>query len=181
MISFPRKKIRARTAILLRTKDRPIFLRRALESILSQTDQDWAIALVNDGGDRSELESALLPFSNQLRNKLTVVHFEKSRGRGKGEHLNAGLSAVDSELVAIHDDDDTWDPNFLAKSRSAMGDQPAVVTQSYLVLEQLKDDLFHEVSREIYEPWQKHGVSLFRLAESLTFPPIALQIGRAHV
>ena len=29
---------------------------------------------------------------------------------------NTGIEAVDSEFVAIHDDDDSWEPNFLEKT-----------------------------------------------------------------
>lgn len=170
--------LRARTAVLLRTKDRPAFLRRALESVLAQTDSDWAIALVNDGGNREALDDVLAPYADRLKGRLALVHFEKSEGRGKGKHLNAGLKAVDSEFVAIHDDDDSWEPAFLEKARAAMHSSPAVVTQSWWITEKLDGNSFTEVSREIYEPWQKHGISLFRLAESLTFPPIALLFRR---
>lgn len=178
-MSFLRKgPLRARTAVLIRTKDRPLFLRRALESVLAQTDRDWAIAVVNDGGDHAALEATLAPFGERLRGRLAVVHFEKSEGRGKGKHLNAGLRAVESEFVAIHDDDDSWDPQFLSLARGAIGHGHAAVTQSYLVREKIENEALVELSRELYEPWQKHGISLFRLAESLTFPPIALLFRR---
>ncbi|MGZ3660875.1 MAG: glycosyltransferase family A protein, partial [Bdellovibrionota bacterium] len=84
MISLGKKSPRGATAILLRTKDRPVFLRRALESILAQTDEDWVIALVNDGGDRAALDDTLAPFAKRLAGRLAVAHFEKSEGRGKG-------------------------------------------------------------------------------------------------
>lgn len=178
MISFGKGQPKARTAVLLRTKDRPLFLKRALESILAQTDQEWAIALINDGGDRAALDDVLAPFQARLAGRLTLVHFEKSEGRGTGRHLNKGLSAVDSEFVAIHDDDDSWEPLFLEKARAAMGEQSAVVTQSLLIKEKIENGSLSEISREIYEPWQKFEISLFRLAESLTFPPIALLFRR---
>ncbi|MGZ3701504.1 MAG: glycosyltransferase family 2 protein [Bdellovibrionota bacterium] len=181
MISLGKKSPRGATAILLRTKDRPVFLRRALESILAQTDEDWVIALVNDGGDRAALDDTLAPFAKRLAGRLAVAHFEKSEGRGKGKHLNMGLKAVDSEFVAIHDDDDSWEPDFLARARAAMGEKAAVVTQSFLIKEKLEGGALSEISREIYEPWQKFEISLFRLAESLTFPPIALLFRRAVI
>jgi hypothetical protein len=90
-----------------------------------------------------------------------------------------GLKAVESDFVAIHDDDDSWEPEFLAKAIGAMGERMAVVTQSLLVKEKLENGSLVEVSREVYEPWQQHEISLFRLAESLTFPPIALLFRRA--
>lgn len=178
MISIGRKNLRARTCVVVRTRDRPVFLRRALESVLAQTDQDWVISVVNDGGDRAALDDVLAPFAERLKGRLAVVHFEKSEGRGKGKHLNAGLRAVESDFVAVHDDDDSWEPTFLERARAHMGDRMAVVTQSWWIIERLEDGTYREVSRELYEPWQKHGISLFRLAESLTFPPIALLFRR---
>ena len=38
-------------AILVRTKDRPRFLSRALENIAQQTFTDYTVCVINDGGD----------------------------------------------------------------------------------------------------------------------------------
>ncbi len=108
-----------------------------------------------------------------------VVNFEKSEGRGTGKHLNSGIQATNSTYIAIHDDDDSWEPGFLESARAAMAEKSAVVTQSWLIREQVQDQKILELSRELYEPWQKHEISLFRLAESLSFPPIALLFRRS--
>lgn len=167
------------TTILMRTKDRPLFLRRALQSVLEQTNTEWNIQLINDGGNLNDLKSCLLPFEEKLKGRLTMVHFSQSEGRGKGKHLNAGLQNSNSDFVAIHDDDDSWHPQFLEKMISSMGEKHAIVCQSFSVLEEVKDENIKEISRAIHEPWQTHGVSLFRLAESLSFPPIALLFRRS--
>jgi glycosyltransferase involved in cell wall biosynthesis len=172
------KKPRDDIAVLMRTKDRPLFLRRALESVLSQTDSNWNLVIVNDGGDRAALEDTLGPYRERLAGRYQLVQFEKPEGRGKGKHLNAALDASQSEFVAIHDDDDSWDPTFLARTREGIGQGKAIVTQSWLVREKFEEGRLVELGREIYEPWQKHAISLFRLAESLTFPPIALLFRR---
>lgn len=170
-----------KTAVLVRTKDRPIYLKRALTSILRQTDPLWEIVLINDGGNREALADSLQPFSKELSGRLNFVHLEESMGRGSGKHLNLGLLHSESDLVAIHDDDDSWDPHFLEKSKAALGDHLAVVTKSFLVKERLENGTLATISQEIYEPWQKHEISLFRLAESLTFPPIAMLFKRSVI
>ena len=161
------------TTILMRTKDRPLFLCRALESVLAQTEEDWALVIINDGGDAALLEATLAPYAPRLRGRSSLVHFEKSEGRGKGKHLNAGLKKSRSEFVAIHDDDDSWHPEFLQRVKIGIGQNKSIVTQSWLIKEKVEGDKIVELSRDIYEPWQKHAISLYRLAESLTFPPIA--------
>ena len=46
-------------AVVMRTKDRPVLLPRALASVLSQTHQNWRLYLVNDGGDRQAFDAVL--------------------------------------------------------------------------------------------------------------------------
>lgn len=164
---------------LVRTKDRPIFLARALKGMIGQTDQDWSVAIVNDGGEKSALDSCLAPFLDSLKGRLELVHFEKSEGRGKGVHLNAAISSTRSEFLVVHDDDDSLDPRFLERAKAAIGAKAAVVTQSVLVKEKFEGDKIVELSREPYEPWQKNEISLFRLAENLSFPPVAMLFRRS--
>lgn len=167
------------TCIIVRTKDRPLFLTRAIRGILAQSDPDWVLAIVNDGGDKALLDRTLAPFGDELRDRLHLIHFAESEGRGKGKHLNAAIHATRSEFVAIHDDDDSWHPSFLTRAKEAMGEKNATVTQSMLVKERIENGQIAEISRTLYEPWQKHEISLFRLAESLSFPPIALLFRRS--
>jgi glycosyltransferase involved in cell wall biosynthesis len=176
-----KKKLQNRTVLLMRTKDRPAFIRRALRSALAQTDQDWGVVILNDGGSLEALHSSLQPFESDLEGRIKIVHFPESLGRGSGLHLNAGIAASQSEFLAIHDDDDTWAPLFLERAREVMGRDAGIVTQSFLIHETFHpEDGFKEVDRNLYEPWQKHGISLFRLAESLTFPPISFLFRRHH-
>ena len=51
----------AAVAIITRTKDRPLLLRRAVESVLGQTHADWVHVIVNDGGDPAAVEQVVAP------------------------------------------------------------------------------------------------------------------------
>ncbi|MGE3260833.1 MAG: glycosyltransferase family 2 protein [Bacteriovoracia bacterium] len=171
--------MKARTAILMRTKDRPFYLERGLQSVLAQTDPHWVLVIINDAGDSNVLEGILKKYRPALGDRLKLVNFSVSEGRGTGKHLNAGLEIADSEFVAIHDDDDSWDPRFLERTIAEIKNAAAIVTQSTLVTEREENGKAIEISRVPYEAWQKDAISLFRLAESLTFPPIALLFRRA--
>ena len=46
-------------AIITRTKNRPLLLRRAINSVLKQTLKDWIMVIVNDGGSKEEVETTL--------------------------------------------------------------------------------------------------------------------------
>lgn len=168
-------------SILMRTKDRPLFLARGLRSVLAQTERDWQLVIINDGGDRGRIDFLLQSLEKELAGRALVLDFPYPEGRGTGRHLNAGLEMSESEFVAIHDDDDQWHPQFLEKTiaRIRSGGECAVVTQTVLVKEKEEEGKLREISRSPYEPWQKDAISLFRLAETLTFPPIALLFRRS--
>ena len=45
-----------KVAIITRTKNRCLLLRRAIESVLAQSFADWTHVIVNDGGNRYEVD-----------------------------------------------------------------------------------------------------------------------------
>ena len=59
-------------AIIVRTKNRPQFLTRALANIAEQTYQDYAVYVVNDGGDRAEAERIVT--ASPVADKTTLLH-----------------------------------------------------------------------------------------------------------
>jgi glycosyltransferase involved in cell wall biosynthesis len=106
---------RTRVGIVMRTRDRPMFVVRALRAVLAQTHPDWQIVLVNDGGDAGQLRDriALEWLAPRLGpDRMTILDMPASVGRAAA--FNRGLAVLDTDLVACLDDDDTWDPAFLA-------------------------------------------------------------------
>ena len=104
----------SRVGIVTRTRDRTLFVVRALASVLAQAHADWHLALVNDGGDGDALRAAIATagLDGALAGRLTILDNPVSLGRAAA--FNCGLGALDTDFVACLDDDDTWDPQFLA-------------------------------------------------------------------
>ncbi len=102
--------------VVIRTRDRPVFLRRALASVLAQTHADWHVALVNDGGDPGAVTSVLDALAGAgtpvAGAKLTLIDNPASIGRAAA--FNRGLAALKTDLVGCLDDDDSWHPDFMA-------------------------------------------------------------------
>lgn len=106
--------------VVIRTRDRPVFVPRALASVQAQTHRNWHIVLVNDGGDRAMLDSALAPVlapddddtAPLPAARLTVLHLDP--GVGRAAAFNRGVAALDTDFVTCLDDDDTWAPGFMA-------------------------------------------------------------------
>lgn len=167
----------AKVAIITRTKNRTLFLKRAIESVLGQSYRDWVHVVVNDGGDAGALDALLESYHEQYAGRLVTVHLETSEGMQNA--ANRGLEAAESEFVSIHDDDDTWEPSFLETLTAYLDEQgpdsryQGVVSMSTKVTEKVEGgEAIHVVNREDYIPLRE--VSLFRIGYENPFPPIAL-------
>ena len=94
-----------KVAIITRTKDRPLLLKRAMASVAGQTYENYIHIIVNDGGILEQISI----------DKTTTVHLNSG---GKMEAAsNAGLDAAvkaGADYAVIHDDDDSWSPEFLS-------------------------------------------------------------------
>jgi len=115
-----RPDIVGRVAVITRTMDRPLLLRRVCESVLAQTYRNWLMVIINDGGDAEAVEQVLAPYGPAFEGKLQVIHNPVSLGMEAAS--NAGLRACDSEFAVILDDDDTWHPEFLHESCAVLMD-----------------------------------------------------------
>ncbi|MET0735109.1 MAG: glycosyltransferase family A protein [Microbacterium sp.] len=101
-----------RVAVVMRTKDRPGFIGRALEDVLAQTFGEWEIVVANDGGDRAAVDAAIAPFEQRMAGRLRVIDVPRPGGRCAA--ANDGIRASSAPFVVLHDDDDFWAPGFLA-------------------------------------------------------------------
>lgn len=83
------------------------YISDALESVFSQTFQDFEVIVINDGSpDTPELEAALQPYAGRLR-------YLKQPNRGVSAARNCGIRNSRGELLAFLDSDDLWLPEYL--------------------------------------------------------------------
>ena len=167
-----------KVAVITRTKNRKILLRRALESVCGQTFQDFMWVVVNDGGDREEVDR-IVEEARKRNCEAVVVHHEKSLGMEAAS--NAGIAAGDSEYVVIHDDDDSWEPAFLEKTVAFLDSErlfDGVITHTLLVNETIKDNVPHTTSCYGFNTWLK-SVYLMEILMVNSFPPISFLYRRS--
>lgn len=168
-------------AVVTRTKDRPLLLKRAMLSVLRQKRRDWMHVIVNDGGEPAPVDGLVRALEPEYDGRLVVIHNPRSLGMEAAS--NIGVRAVKSEFVAIHDDDDSWRPDFLSKMLAALAD-PAIrgargaVSHAVRVRERIDGDDIHVLGEEPFNAWME-TVDIVRLASSNTFPPIAFVFERA--
>lgn len=132
-------------AILVRTKDRPRFLSRALENIAQQTFTDYSVCVINDGGDEQAARAVIeaSPLSPSRVQLLTTA------GGNMEAASNAGLAATASTYVAIHDDDDLWAPEFLERTVAALEESGALMCTTRIVERYERENAEGEF--EVYE------------------------------
>jgi glycosyltransferase involved in cell wall biosynthesis len=172
----------ARVAILMRTRDRPVLLARALASVLSQTHQDWHLLLVNDGGDPLPLDRLVARHETGFQGRISVLHRPESQGMEAASNaaLDLAVGKGRFQSVVVHDDDDSWHPDFLART-TAWLDAPehrafaAVMSHWMVVRERMDADGVVEDGRD----WSFFDMPVLHYASILQrnrFPPICLLV-----
>jgi glycosyltransferase involved in cell wall biosynthesis len=163
-----------RVSIIVRTKNRLVFLARCLLSIQQQGFQDWEAIIVNDGGDAAALEELLTQVPDVLRDRIMVVHHETSLGRWAA--ANAGVKAARGDLLVIHDDDDSWHGTFLTTMVAALDRAPqsvaGVACHTQHVDEVVIDGAIAQKGIRPFNGWVQN-VTLFRMAARNFIPPIS--------
>ena len=93
-------------------KEKPQYLKEALNSVFKQTVQSQEIVLVKDGPLTDELDEIINNYVSQYPN-LKVISLPQNQGLGKA--LNEGLKHCRYDIVARMDTDDISKPDRFEK------------------------------------------------------------------
>lgn len=104
---------------MIRTSRRPNLLRRALESVKAQTLSEWEILLVNDGGNASVVADAVQTVFGEDKR---IFQIDNVNVEGRWPAANTGVKAARGDFITLLDDDDTWQPEFLARTSSFLNE-----------------------------------------------------------
>ncbi len=104
-------------------KEKPEYLRLAIDSILNQTVAPDEITIVKDGLLTPELDAVLDEYSKNS-DVFNIVGYEKNRGLGLA--LNYGLEHCRNEFVARMDTDDIAKPDRCEKQLKAFEENPSL-------------------------------------------------------
>jgi len=144
----------SKVVIVMRTKNRPLLLKRAIGSVLQQNLHDWHLAIVNDGGDIAAVEQSVKPFLAALEGRLTVCHHAQSKGVAAAS--NTAIHHTKSRYIAHLDDDDTWEPSFLENTLAFLDQQPessrvqGVATYANAITEMIAGECIATKSKSAY-------------------------------
>ena len=165
--------------IVTRTRDRPAALNRTLGDVLAQRFQDWQLVLVNDAGDARKVEETVEPYRAAFGGRCVVLHRERSAGQGAA--ANFAIASSKSRYLVLHDDDDSWHPDFLLRwveRLEAESTYRGVATGAARLFERFNGERFTETGRKAMRALSE-PITLQSLQRRNLWPPIAFLYARA--
>ncbi len=164
--------------IVMRTRERPLLLRRALGDVARQTYRSFHVTIVNDGGEPAEVDGVVAEHAQSLSGRVTVLHNDVPRG--KEATSNQAIQASSAPYICLHDDDDTWHPDFLTRTVAHLDAEAdaGVAVRTEIIWEKVTGQTIVEVGREIFCP-NIHEFTLFELLLHNRMVPISMLYRRS--
>ena len=92
--------------VLMSSYNRPLYVKEAIQSVLSQTYENFEFIIVRDGG--CEISQIVNGFGDDR-----IVFIDRAQNRGKPYSLNQALKRARGKYVAYIDNDDKYYPQHL--------------------------------------------------------------------
>ena len=118
-------------AILMATCNSDRYVSEQLDSIISQTCQNWHL-YVHDDGSTDDTKAILSRYVEAYPDKITVLDYP-SQGNAYANFMSL-LTRVDSPIYMFSDHDDVWHTDKVAKSYEAYKVQKAQTPESPIVV-----------------------------------------------
>ena len=144
----------SRVSIVMPTYNRRDTIKRAIDSVVAQTFQDWELLVVDDGSTDGTRD-----FISGIDPRVRVIVQEN---QGVGGARNTGMAAATGALIAFLDSDDEWPAHHLALATAFFDAHP--------------DE--HVFTSEFWEDFgDKRYVKHFRVETGDWYPKMAARIG----
>ncbi len=96
-------------SVIIPTYNRAHLIKRAIQSVLNKTYQNFEIIVVDDGSV-DNTEEVVKNFNNQ---KIRYIRYNENKGVAAAR--NTGIKATRGDYIAFQDSDDEWFPNKLER------------------------------------------------------------------
>jgi len=111
--------------VVIPTYNRAHLIRKAVQSVLDQSYQDFEIIIVDDAST-DNTEEAVRSLKDE---RIRYIRHEKNKGAGAAR--NTGIRAANGEYIAFQDSDDEWLPEKLEKQMKVFENAPPEVGVVY--------------------------------------------------
>ena len=119
-------------------KEKPEYLKTALQSIINQTLKPNEIVIVKDGLLTQELDDCIKKYENKYSELIKIVAFKENRGLGLA--LRDGVTACKYDYIARMDSDDIAKPERFAKQFQYLKQHPKTALLGTWITEFSKDE-----------------------------------------
>ena len=110
-----------RFSIIVPLYNKAPYVRKALDSVISQTCTDWECIIVDDGSTDNSAAICEEYLNNITHQTSHIIHQKNS---GVAAARNNGVKASCGEYVCFLDADDWWEPTFLEEMDRLITDYP---------------------------------------------------------
>lgn len=112
-----------RHSIIVPLYNKAPYVRKALESIVSQTYKDWECIVINDGSSDNSLE-VVKNFVDDFKMYDLRFKIVDQKNAGVAAARNRGVAESHGEYVCFLDADDWWEPTFLEEMDQIIKEYP---------------------------------------------------------
>ena len=132
-------------SIILPYYKKKLFIKKTIQSILTQTFQDFEIIIIYDDNDKSELK--LIKEIKNLDKRIKLVVNKKNLGAGLSRNVGINLSL--GSYICFIDADDIWKKEKLKKQIMFMKENNYNITHtSYEIVDEKKKKNWHKNSKK---------------------------------
>lgn len=123
-----------RVSVVIPVFNRPAAVRRAIDSALAQTCQDFEIIVVDDGST----DATAAAVEALADRRITLIRHERNRGGSAAR--NTGIRASSAAYIAFLDSDDEWLPTKLERQLEVFDRSSEMLALVYTGAEQVFSD-----------------------------------------
>jgi glycosyltransferase involved in cell wall biosynthesis len=109
-------------SVIIATYNRAILLKRALDSLISQTECDWE-AIVVDDDSSDDTYRQIKPYLK----KFPRIRYIRKEHSGEPLSKNAGIFSSTGRFITFLDSDDEYNPEHLASRKTILMNNPSVM------------------------------------------------------
>ncbi len=109
-------------SVIITSFNRAKLLKKALDSLTKQTEEDWR-AIIIDDGSTDKTKEVVLPFLFRYHN---ISYIFNHQNRGSGYSKNKGLKHSTGKYVTFLDSDDRYFPKHLSIRKKILTDNPGI-------------------------------------------------------
>ena len=123
-------------SVIMTVYNTPFHLvKRAIDSVLAQSFQDFKLIIVDDGSDHDQ-HNRLVNYAEKFRQKITYLRHENC---GQAESVNIGILQSKSNYITILDSDDEYKKNHLQACLNEMPHADLIASTTKTIVDNEED------------------------------------------